>query len=81
MAVRCAMLQALACVGEVRVYDQEEDLVDIIKDVGASVIFKGADYEGHSTITGSDIARVEIIKTEFKSSTAQEVCKARGVWS
>ena len=80
LATRAYMLQSLRCVDEVRIFDTEEELRQIIMETGATMIFKGADYKGRP-VTGSDIARVEIIDTKFKSSTAGELSKVSGIWS
>ncbi len=73
-SVRAAMLGSLKAVDRVVIFDREEELAQIIKDTGASVIFKGGDY-ANRPVTGSDLARVEIIDTEQKSSTLAEMSK------
>lgn len=75
-SVRAMMLLALRSVDDVRVFDTEDDLRELIREIEPQILFKGSDYKYHPAITGSVLVRkVVIIDTPTKSSTWAELRK------
>jgi len=50
------MLENLNCVDWVKLFDSEQELIDIIKEYGPDIMVKGSDYKGQP-IVGSDLIK------------------------
>lgn len=55
---RVAMLEALRWVNEVRVFDSDLDLINIIKTYQPDIMVKGSDYQGQPIIGAEHCGRI-----------------------
>ena len=56
---RIAMLEALRWVDTVRVFDTDQDLVDMIQMYRPDVMVKGSDYQGQPIIGAEHCGRID----------------------
>jgi len=80
-ADRKRMLQALRCVDEVVIFD-EDTPYKLIKSLRPDIITKGGDY-AESEVVGNDLARVIIIPSKVGYSTTGVInaCRSEGMGS
>lgn len=77
---RVGMLEALRSVDEVRVFDSDRELCDIIKDYAPDIMLKGSDWKGQPII-GSEycgsIKFIDRIDDYATSRTIQDIVARR----
>jgi rfaE bifunctional protein nucleotidyltransferase chain/domain len=80
-ADRRRMLQALRCVDEVVIFN-EDTPYELIKSLRPDIITKGGDY-AESDVVGNDLARVVIIPSKVGYSTTGVInaCSGKGLGS
>jgi rfaE bifunctional protein nucleotidyltransferase chain/domain len=79
-SARVGMLQALAAVDRVEVFDSDQELRDIIRNYEPDVMIKGSDWKGHSII-GSEFCRstkfIDRIEDYATTRTIQDIIAGR----
>jgi D-beta-D-heptose 7-phosphate kinase/D-beta-D-heptose 1-phosphate adenosyltransferase len=74
---RKLMLEAIRWVDEVVVFDTEEDLSNLVKELTPAVLVKGQEYEGRR-VTGAEHARsVRFLPRRYEWSTTQTLERIR----
>jgi rfaE bifunctional protein nucleotidyltransferase chain/domain len=70
---RTVMLTNLRSVDAVRVFDTDQDLVDIIAEYRPTVMVKGSDYQGQPIIGADLCGRVEFFERINEYSTTKTI--------
>lgn len=68
---RKVLLQNLKAVDEVRLFNSDQELIDIIKE--CSIMVKGSDYEGKPIVGEHDIAEIVFFKRLDGYSSTQKI--------
>lgn len=68
---RCAMLQALRWVDEVKIFDTDQDLVDLVSN--CSIMVKGSDYRGRPIVGQEVCAEIKFFERIDEHSTTKKI--------
>ena len=70
-AERQELLENLRAVDEVKIFDSDQELVDIVKD--CAIMVKGSDYKGKSIVGENDIAQIIFFNRIDGFSTTEKI--------
>ena len=73
-------LEMLKSVDEVRLFDSQEELIDIIKDYQPDIMVKGSDYKGRSIVGATYVPEMifyERIGAYSTTKTIQDIINRR----
>lgn len=74
---RMVQLKAVKHVNEIIVYDNEEDLCNVLLSIMPDVRFLGEDYKGIENFTGSEIEGIEIFFNSRRHSYSSTELRSR----
>jgi D-beta-D-heptose 7-phosphate kinase/D-beta-D-heptose 1-phosphate adenosyltransferase len=70
---RITMLEALRCVDSVRVFDTDQDLIDIIRAYQPNIMVKGSDYQGRNIIGAEHCDHIDFFPRLDDYSTTKKI--------
>ena len=70
---RAEMLRAIKYVDEVKVFDSDQELRDLIREYAPDIMVKGSDYQGKSIIGAEYCKRIEFYEYIKGYSTTEKI--------